>query len=424
VIRDTGFPLQVFVAAALCLIASYAGAQNLLSNPSFDSDGTGWVVPNSNVEAVFRSDLGSTLPGGSGPGSIEVRFSFWNGGSAGVYQEVAVVEGTTYTTAVSAYAPADNNPATDAPLVIQWYDSGHTIIELDTYHPTFVNNQWMRIEATVTAPAGAAIIRVYPTVKNPVDPMGTLPGILYIDDVWLAEEGSGSTVQEAFYPAGASIAGLAGTFWTTDGWFRSTSGSEVELWGAFLPQRTNNSAAVASPIVLGAIPAGGSLVIDDIVAALGGVGQTGGVYLRAEAIGGTQLPFLFATSYTSTPNPVGGGSYGQGIPAVGPGARGKTVAPGAFQNTERRTNAGALNTSPVTITLRVNVIDQNGSTVGAADWNLPPYAQQQVSLPKLGVSNLDGGSVVFELLSGSGSYRGYTSTVDAITGDAVYTAAQ
>lgn len=42
----------------------------------------------------------------------------------------------------------------------------------------------------------------------------------------------------------------------------------------------------------------------------------------------------------------------------------------------------------------------------------------------MGVNNLNGGSVVFEQLSTIGSYRAYTSTVDAITGDAVYTEAR
>jgi hypothetical protein len=263
-----------------------------------------------------------------------------------------------------------------------------------------------------------------PTVSNPIDPMGVLPGILWIDDVWLAEVGAGATIQEAFYPAGASVAGLAGTFWTTDGWFRSTSGAKVQLLGAFLPQGVDNSAAVDSPVSLGVIPANGSLVIEDIISEIGGDDQAGGIYLRAEAIGGTELPFVFATSYTSTPNPSGGGSYGLGIPAVGRGEKGINVAPGAFQNAERRTNVGALNTSPYAIAVRVDVIDRNGATAGSQTWNLPPYSQRQVSLPNLGVSNLNGGSVVFELLSTIGSFRGYTSTVDAITGDAVYTEAQ
>ncbi len=410
---------------ALFLMVSPAGAQNMLTNPSFESDGSGWVEGNQNVEVIFRSDLGSTLIGGSGPGSLELRFSFWNGAGSGVFQDVTATEGVTYTAAFSAFAPSLENPAAGAPLIIQWYDAGDDLIDQVGIHPTFVYDHWMRIEGEVTAPAGTASVRVFPTVSNPDDDEETRPGILYIDDVLFAVAGSGTTMQEVYYPAAASIEGLLGTFWTTDGWFRSTAASPVDLFGAFLPGGgQDNSAAVAAMVMLGTIPAGGSLEVADIVGMLGGGGQTGGVYLRAEAVGGTSLPFLYATSYTSTPNSEGGGSYGQGIPAVDRGGTVMTVAPGTFQNAERRTNAGVLNTSNRTITVRVQVVDDVGATAATATWTLEPYGQRQVSLPSLGVQRINGGSVVFEMTSGTGSYRGYTSIVDAITGDAVFTAAQ
>lgn len=421
--NDSIFLISV---AILFLMVSPAGAQNMLTNPSFDSDGSGWSVDNSSlVQAIYRSDVGSTLIGGSGPGSLEIQFSLWNGASGGVHQDVAVAEGVTYTIACSSYAPSVDNPAADAPLFVQWYDEDDIFIDQLAFHPTFVYDQWMRIGGDATAPPGAARVRVGPTVSNSIDNEETRPGILYTDDVFFAVAGSGTTMQEAYYPAAASVAGLQGTFWTSDGWFRSTAASPVDLFGAFLPGGgQDNSAAVAALVPLGTIPAGGSLVVTDIVGMLGGGGKTGGVYLRAEAVGGTSLPFLYATSYTSTPNPEGGGSYGQGIPAVDRGAKVMTIAPGAFQNAERRTNVGVLNTSNQTIMVLVQVVDDLGNVAATTTWTLEPYGQRQASLPSLGVQRLDGGSVVFEMTSGAGYLRGYTSTVDAITGDAVYTAAQ
>lgn len=416
---------RVLVVVGLVLVASHVGAQNLLTNPSFDSDFYGWDASDSDIEAVFRSDVGSTLAGGSGSGSIEIRLSYWNGSSSGIVQEVTAVQGTEYELGFSAYLPAADNPANNASVFAWWHDIDGLYIEMSTINPSvWVHDQWMRIEGTVTAPAGAVTVRVVPAVSNPADSSETRPGILVIDDVWFAAVDATATVQEVFYPAGASVAGLAGTFWTTDGWFRSTSGAEVQLFGAFLRQGADNTAAVMSPVSLGVVPANGSLVIEDIISDLGGNDSAGGVYVRAEAIGGTQLPFIFATSYTSTPNPEAGGSYGQGIPAVGRGEKGITVSPAAFQNSERRTNAGVLNTSQHAIAVRVVVVDRDGATAGEQTWNLAPYSQKQVSLRNLGVSNLNGGSVVFDLLSTIGSYRAYTSTVDAITGDAVYTEAR
>ncbi|MCD4748326.1 MAG: hypothetical protein K8R59_03040, partial [Thermoanaerobaculales bacterium] len=142
--------------------------------------------------------------------------------------------------------------------------------------------------------------------------------------------------------------------------------------------------------------------------------DVGSALLGGSGAGSLELRFSFWN----------GGSYGQGIPAVGPGVVGVTVAPGAWQNADRRTNVGALNTSNQTIKVRVQVIDGMGATVATETWTLEPYGQRQVSLSSLGVLQLNGGSVVFEMTSGAGSYRGYLSTIDAITGDAVYTAAQ
>lgn len=412
------------LVAAGALLPSAIGAQNLVTNPSFDVDASGWVVANSDVEAVYRPDVGSDLSTGSGPGSVEIRFSFWNGASSGVYQELPATAGVTYEFGMSSFIPAADNPATATPLFIQWYDERHSFLGQDAFSTVGTADVWLRVEDQLTAPPGTATVRVFPTVQNADDPDETRPGVAIVDDVYFAVAGATNTVQELFYPAGASVAGLEGTFWTTNGWFVNRSAADLELFGAFLGRNRDNSAAVRAPISLGTIPAGGSVVLDDLVAALGGAGQTGGIFLRAETISGIPLPILFATSYTSTPNPAGAGAYGQGIPAVGAGSGVRQVAPGAFQNDRLRTNVGVLNTSGREITVRVTILDAAGAEAATASWTLPPYAHRQLGLPALGVAELATGSVVFELTSGTGSYRGYTSTVDADTGDAVYTAGQ
>ncbi len=421
--KIAGSVCRVLAATVAVLAAVAASGQNLLNNAEFDADGSGWTEANGSVQAVYRGDLGSTLAGGSGPGALEIRFSQWNGASSGVYQLVAVSPGTVYVTGVSVFVPTSENPAWGAPLIIDWYSSSDAFISTEVlWPPQFVKGEWMRTDGEVVAPAGAATAWIFPTVANPDDANETRAGVAVLDDLLFAVEGTGTTVQEMFYPAGASVAGLLGTFWTTDGWFYNAAASSVDLFGAFLPQGSDNSSAVGSATRLATIRSGGSIVLSDLVASLGGTGQTGGIYLRAEAQGaGRPLPSLHATSFTSTPNPNGGGSYGQGIPAVGRGVRVVAVAPGVFQNAQRRTNVGVLNTSGVTISVEVRVLDGTGASAATATWTLAPYEQRQTGLPALGVTSLSAGAVVFELTSGSGSYRGYSSSVDAITGDAVYT---
>jgi hypothetical protein len=58
------------------IAAAPTAAQDLLTNPSFDADASGWTPANASVEAIYHDDVGSTLDGGSGPGAVEVRFSF------------------------------------------------------------------------------------------------------------------------------------------------------------------------------------------------------------------------------------------------------------------------------------------------------------------------------------------------------------
>jgi len=69
------------------------------------------------------------------------------------------------------------------------------------------------------------------------------------------------------------------------------------------------------------------------------------------------------------------------------------------------------------------VYKADGGQAKSVNWTLQPYEQRQVSLPSLGVNELDGGLVTFTAGRGT-SFRGYTSTVDQNSGDAVYNEAR
>jgi hypothetical protein len=131
------------------------------------------------------------------------------------------------------------------------------------------------------------------------------------------------------------------------------------------------------------------------------------------------------TTYTSTPNQLGGGAYGQAIPAVPEGLSESVYVSGLFQNSTHRTNLGIVNTSPEQITVRIEFSDVGGQQIGVTvEWTLLPYEHRQRSLPDLGVSQIDGGGARMTLQSADGSFRAYTSTVDQVTGDAAYNAAR
>jgi len=430
IMLETVTPLRIaratVIAAVLVVLAAVpASAQNLLTDPTFDSGHAGWQPNDSRIELRDRADLGSPLEGGSGPGALEVRFSYWSSSYNGCYQVVDIQPGVTYDVATSMLVPAADNPANLAGMYIQWLAADSTPLGSDNVirvsPPT---DTWMRLEDQLTAPAGAAQAKVWLVVGTPSLQDETNPGVAIFDDAFFGAAAL-ETVQELFVPAAASAQGQGGTSWSTSGWFSNSTDVPVDLAAALLRQGQSNATAVASPVTLGTIPPHGFLRVDDLVGVLGGSQLTAGVYLRATGTGISQgTSIVTATTHTFTPNPLGGGSYGQGIPASRAGSAGQTLVPGVFQNAVLRTNVGVLNTSSTTVTLEVRILDAGGNQMSLTGWSLQPYEQRQVGLPVLGVSSLDGGSVTFRVTSASGSILGYASTVDQVSGDAIYNAAR
>lgn len=420
--------LVAVVVVGVCAVAgARADAQNLVPNASFDYDVSGWELPGATVEVDFRSGDGSDLPGGSGPGCAEVRHYFWNGGSSGPGQVVGpVTAGATYQLEGSYLLPSADNVADGVALSLYWLDVDGRDFAYDHVSAWPIEaDHWMRLNEEFVAPAGAASVWLRLMVGNPNLSNETRPGIVYFDDIWFAEAGVDTASQVLFVPAAASVSGVGGTFWTTNGWFSNLVDFPVTLAAAFLPQGQGNAAAVASPIELGVIPPHGFLQLDDLVARLGVTEVAGGVYVLATADAGGQPALLVAgTTHTFTPNPSGDGVYGQGLPAVSAGGRQQVVAPGLYQGASFRTNVGVLNTSADTITVALELRDPAGGTVVATTWTLAPYEQRQQSLRSLGVTQLQGGTLLVTRQSQLGTFRAYTSTVDQASGDAVYNEAR
>lgn len=217
---------------------------------------------------------------------------------------------------------------------------------------------------------------------------------------------------------------MGGTYWTTNLWAVNDTAVDVRLAGAVLRPGQDNSAAIASPATLGTVPAHGTVSLTDVLASLG-ANVTGALYLEAQADGGS-LPatLIKVASRNSTPNPKGSGAYGQFVPVGGPGTLNRLIAPGAFQSSAYRTNAGILNTSAETATVSVAIKRADGTEAASHSWTLKPFEPKLVSLPDLGVSSLDGGYVVFTRASASGSFVAYISVVDQHTGDSILIVAQ
>lgn len=411
--------------AAVLLCAPPTMAQNLLSNPAFDSDITAWEGAAEDLELEWVADAGSTLDGGSGPGALEVRHYFWNGGSSGPWQAVDSVEaGSSYELAGSLFRPGDADNVCDyIALSVWWYDTNGYFLSRETaaMYP-LVDDAWTRVSSTVIAPAEATSARVRLLVGNPIMENETRPGVALFDDIWFASEGATTATQVLFYPAAAEAQGLQGTHWRTSARISSLIDFPVTVSGALLRQGQDNTDSVTSPMTIGTIPPDGFLAVDDLVSTLGGSGLTCGVYLLAEAqAAGLPADLVNATSYTWTPNAEGEGGFGQGLPAVCAGTDNEVTIPGIYQNASYRTNLGLLNTSAENLDIRVTVMNANGEVVSNETWTMQPYEHRQQGLPSLGVNHLEGGTAAFRRTSTAGSFHCYGSTVDQDSGDAIYT---
>lgn len=181
------------VGVFLALLAGSGAAQNLIGNGSFDHDAAGWSNGgHSTIVLAHRTDVGNTLTGGSGPGCLEVKHYFWNGGSDGAEQTIDITPGSVFDLKGAIFVPNDSdNVATSASVLVQWYAAQGASAGDQWLYPSPWNarGEWAPVSSTITAPGNAVRARVRLMVTNPVLANETRPGIAYFDDLWMAPQG-------------------------------------------------------------------------------------------------------------------------------------------------------------------------------------------------------------------------------------------
>jgi len=167
------------------------------------------------------------------------------------------------------------------------------------------------------------------------------------------------------------------------------------------------------------IPAGGSLAIDDPLAALNPT--TGLLYVTVDAKG---MPVATRTYNLATD----GGTFGQGIPGIllNDATPSQTlILPMLLSDPNRfRTNLGLVQTSAGTFTVRVKVHATDGSVLATKGYNVSgAYLQINNLLNDMSIGStvVDGGWISVELIAGSPVYwTTYASIVDGSTDDPTY----
>lgn len=201
---------NAIMCAALAAVAGTASAQNLLVNPSFENQGTGFLTfeawgtfNNAFADPPFGSGLAPEVPPRTGSVSMKTFGSFIPASQSdtGAFQLVDVTAGQQYTLSGWTYTPSadpiqdqidDGDPATfdegHLPLlIIDFKDAGGNNIEsLVIEAHDFSSNpqdQWTQYSGSAVAPVGSVEAQVTPLLIQFGEPTGSL----FWDDLSLTE---------------------------------------------------------------------------------------------------------------------------------------------------------------------------------------------------------------------------------------------
>lgn len=178
--------IVVVVLVMVGLFTTPSLAQNLITNPNFDSDIAGWW--NSSLDRlVWISDDGYAA--GSGPGCLEFAETLNNGACTGAIQDnIVVTPNTTYLLSGAARLPA-GSIAEHASIWVQWYDGGGSYISRTSINDltSTVGDPWTTGSWLVVSPPNAVEAWVRPSFCMPSG--GTEESVARWDDLYFGLQG-------------------------------------------------------------------------------------------------------------------------------------------------------------------------------------------------------------------------------------------
>ena len=233
----------------------------------------------------------------------------------------------------------------------------------------------------------------------------------------LAGVGAGSTgygLWDAYMvPGAAHLPGDQGTFWRTDvAILNPYADHAVSVTVRFCQELRDNTGA---PEHSYDIPAGGQLLLEDVVGQVFGVQGKGALHITAD--GGDYL-VVSARTYTGAT-----ATYGQTINGQSwvNGGGDRALIAGIRNAGPFRTNVGAVNWSDVPVNVRAEAFDAAGALKGSRTFALLPWSNEQVGIASF-AGAFASGYVKWTCLTeaGDAAWLAYASVVDNSTGDAVF----
>jgi len=241
-------------------------------------------------------------------------------------------------------------------------------------------------------------------------------------------------------PVAIDSPGVNGTQWMSDVAifnFQSTPLTVEMLFIASGQNNPDNAAPLSPPLLPIPIPAGGSVILKDVIDTLPGTTKIGAILIGANA------PFAVTSrAYSMTPT---GDTVGQTVQpardflenAVGdvmnPGAT--SYLPGLINNSRFRTNLGFVaataNNNNDGMTVEVTIRNASGGPVGTRAFFIPGGSFTHLQFASTAITGTDGpnaffdaGSATYRITTGDGAVVPYASVIDNVTADAVFVTGQ
>jgi hypothetical protein len=421
-LRCPGLLFVVFLVAA-----APAAAQNLLVNPGFDRDLSGWDVRTEfypPFAAGATAQWAATDAQTSGvSGSVRFRLE---GAPQTVNrillsQCVAAVPGRRYDG--GGTVRTDDQLSFGVIVRLELFTSagcaGNPVVpgpsDVTSLQPsnTAHNNSgghWL--PATVSAIAGTDARSVRFTVG--IDAVTLSPyassfdGLF--DDAFLDQADPAATW---ILPSSARVPGFSGSNWTTTLTLANPGAGDAFVTVKFLGHDADGRNGDEKSVL---VAAGALVEYPDVLGSLFGRTQDyGAIRVASSSVS------LTVQSETSTPEPSGGG-VGQALPAFSPAeyasASPKSLAP-IRENAAFRTNLILANPTEIPVTAHVVLFAADGTAIGAQDVALPPLGMTQVSrvAALLGAPALDAGRIAVSTPTPGGLVAAYASVIDNVTND-------
>jgi hypothetical protein len=216
-------------------------------------------------------------------------------------------------------------------------------------------------------------------------------------------------------PSSARVSGQGNAFWSSKLALFNQSKSEAAVVMKFLGNNIDGREGIEKNVVL---PAGESLVYDDVLGELFGIASGWGAIAA-----GSSNPSLYMTAQTSTPG--NGGTFGQSVPATATQDLITCATPGSIvairEDANFRTNLILANATELSLDVEATLFDNGGHSLGARQYTLHPCGMTQLNrvvAQEFGIdTGLDGARLSLKVLTAGGAISTYASTIDNVTND-------